>query len=330
MKTNRKRKANPVLHRAPYGKLGRCLQSLDEVVQKFGRLRADGTRYGGINTAKQRKSDLKLLLKLLHEQGYPIVSVNNLKPVHLKAIADGMVGRGYKAPTHQKYFTHLARLCDWVGKPGLIGDPRQYYEDPSVYERHYAAEIPETLPVPELNVGAVLRDTYDRDWRCGIWLETEDQFGLRTTEAIRHRFCEQENSQFITFKGVKNRRWRSVPIETDAQRDLLRRARELTPSKSASLIPPERSLKQSRNRFRNVMKSVGLTKGQLGATPHTLRHGYARRTYFQLTGQRCPAEGGTCEGMSRHEDREARLIIADRLGHSRESITCAYLGPILT
>ena len=58
-----------------------------------------------------------------------------------------------------------------------------------------------------------------------------------------------------------------------------------------------------------------------------MRHAYARRTYLQLTGYACPADGGNGAALSRAQDREARLIIADRLGHARESITTAYLGP---
>ena len=102
-------------------------------------------------------------------------------------------------------------------------------------------------------------------------------------------------------------------------RDLLERAKALTPFKSASLIPVEYDLVRWKNRFRYVLRRIGLTKKGLGATPHSLRHFYARRTYEQLTGQLCPADGGTGEGLSRAQDRDARLIIAERLGHTRES-----------
>lgn len=314
----------------PYGKLGRCLHSLDAVLWVHGRTSADGKRRISANTAKQRAQDLKLCLRLLHEAGRPIVDVRNLRTRHFKVVADEMVRRGYSAATMQKFFTHLARLCDAIGKPGMIGDPRQYFDDPAVYERHYAARIPETLPVPRLDIDAVIAAAYAKDTRCGIWLELCHYFGMRVTEAIRFRPRERDETEFIYFRGVKNRLYRTVPVETDAQRDLLERARAMAPDKSASLIPADKTLKQARNRFRNVMKRIGLTTKQLGATPHALRHGYARRLYRQLTGQLCPAEGGQCIGMSRAQDRDVRIIIAERLGHSRESITCAYLGPILT
>ena len=312
----------------PFGKLGRCLKSLDSILSKYGRTGADGTRQIGYNTAAQRKQDLKRVMRLLHEAGCPIVDVKNLRPAHFRRLAGAMVERDYSAATMQKYFTHLARLCDWIGKPGMIGDPRQYFPDPKVYERHYAAPI--VLPVPVLDVDAVLAAVYARDKRSGIWLEFCHLYGMRVTEALLFRPLERDTSESIYFRGAKGRRFRTVPIENDAQRDLLSRAKAMTPNKSASLIPRNQTLKQAKYRFRNVMRAVGLTRKDLGATPHTLRHGYARRLYKELVGQPCPAEGGTGEGLSRQEDKEARLLIAERLGHSRESITCAYLGPIVT
>ena len=269
-------------------------------------------------------------MRLLHEVGCPIVDVKNLRPEHFRRLAKAMVERDYSAATLQKYFTHLARLCDWIGKPGMLGDPRQYFDDPGVYERHYAAPIPDTLPVPELDVDAILAAAYLKDLRCGIWLDLCSQFGLRVSEAIRFRPRELDTAEYIYFRGAKGRRYRTVPVANAAQRSLLLKAKEMARHKASSLIPEDKNLKQAKNRFRNVMRAIGLTQKMLGATPHSLRHGYARRLYRELVGQPCPAEGGTGEGVPREEDRAVRLLIAERLGHSRESITCAYLGPIVT
>lgn len=316
----------------PYGRLGKCLRSVDELIRVHGRRGADEYKGTSLNTAAQRRQDIKCIVKRLHAKGYPIVDIHNLKPQHFFVVAKDLADRGRAAATMQKYFTHLARVCEWIGKPGMMGDPRQYFEDPAVFERTYAAKIPETLPVPEIDVEAVIADAKGVCVRVGTQLEFCHEFGLRAIEALRYRPREREgeNRPDIYFKGAKNRRYRSVLIETDAQRDLLERAKALAPFKSASLIPVEYDLARWKNRFRYVMRRIGLTKKGLAATPHSLRHLYARRTYEQLTGQLCPADGGTGEGLSRAQDRDARLIIAERLGHTRESITCAYLGPILT
>ena len=316
----------------PYGRLGRCLRSVDELIREHGRRGADEHKRASPGTVAQRRQDIKYLVKRLHAKGYPIVDIHHLKPKHFPALAKDMADRGLAAATLQKHFTHLARVCVWIGKPGMVGDPRRYFDDPAVFERTYAAEIPETLPVPRIDVETVIAEATGACPRVGTQLELCHEFGMRVIEALRYRPREREatNEPDICFKGAKNRRYRSVPIETDAQRDLLERAKALAPFKSASLIPIDYDLARWKHRFRYVMRRIGLTSEGLGATPHSLRHFYARRTYQRLTGQPCPADGGTGEGLSRVEDREARLIIAERLGHGRESVTCAYLGPILT
>ena len=63
---------------------------------------------------------------------------------------------------------------------------------------------------------------------------------------------------------------------------------------------------------------------------HGLRHGYAQQRYLELTGRQCAA----CGGLERREmspemrqtDREARQLITEELGHTRDEITSVYLG----
>jgi hypothetical protein len=63
---------------------------------------------------------------------------------------------------------------------------------------------------------------------------------------------------------------------------------------------------------------------------HGLRHAYAQRRYFELTGWKAPAAGGPrSKDLSPEQkvvDREARLAISRELGHEREQITAVYLG----
>ena len=63
---------------------------------------------------------------------------------------------------------------------------------------------------------------------------------------------------------------------------------------------------------------------------HGLRHNYAQWRYKALTGQACPKDGGAptkaLTPADKIADREARMIIAEELGHSRLDVTKAYLG----
>jgi hypothetical protein len=63
---------------------------------------------------------------------------------------------------------------------------------------------------------------------------------------------------------------------------------------------------------------------------HGLRHAYAQKLYKQLTGWEAPINGGPKSRQLTPEqkqiDRQARMILSEELGHSREQITVNYLG----
>ena len=64
--------------------------------------------------------------------------------------------------------------------------------------------------------------------------------------------------------------------------------------------------------------------------PHALRHNYAHERYYELTGLPCPAAGGLKYAEMNPEQQKdyhlACLIIANELGHSRETIALTYVG----
>jgi integrase len=66
------------------------------------------------------------------------------------------------------------------------------------------------------------------------------------------------------------------------------------------------------------------------AHPHGLRHEYAHFRYYQITGMTAPAAGGLkyaeMDANQRKLYHNACKIIAVELGHSRETISRAYVG----
>jgi integrase len=72
-----------------------------------------------------------------------------------------------------------------------------------------------------------------------------------------------------------------------------------------------------------VVRSCGITRRD-GITSHGLRHEYANTRYQELTGADSPVRGGG--GVERGIDQAARHVVAEELGHSRESVTTHYLG----
>ena len=91
------------------------------------------------------------------------------------------------------------------------------------------------------------------------------------------------------------------------------------------MIPLGRDLKQIQQRFYYVMRKIGVSKAQLGITPHGLRHEYANDLYEAESGQKSPVRGGRPD-IDPDLDDKARRIVAQELGHTRERIVSRYTG----
>jgi integrase len=128
-------------------------------------------------------------------------------------------------------------------------------------------------------------------------------------------------------QGTKGGRPRDVPIESDAQRELLVRARALVPP-GAHLGRPGKTLRANTAHYYRVLREVGITRAQRGVTAHGLRHEYANDRYETLTGQPSPVRGGHAE--DREVDRWGRLAVSRYLGHNRPQVSSCYLGPVRT
>lgn len=121
---------------------------------------------------------------------------------------------------------------------------------------------------------------------------------------------------------TKGGRERTIPVRTEAQRDVLNRAQRLTGF--GSLIP------SNPNYVHQLRIYVGNTLRAGLSQMHGLCHAYAQHRYQELTGWEAPAAGGPQRKVLSPEQREivreARLTISRELDHGREQITAAYLG----
>ena len=155
-------------------------------------------------------------------------------------------------------------------------------------------------------------------------LELQRAFGLRREEAMKFQPSYADQGDHIRLKAswTKGGKPRTIPIRTEAQREVLDRARDLVGL--GSLIPSHRSYVHQLRVYEGNTLRAGLS--QL----HGLRHAYAQERYEELTGWKCPATGGPDRKPLTPEqwtlDREVRLTISQELGHEREQVTAAYLG----
>jgi integrase len=152
----------------------------------------------------------------------------------------------------------------------------------------------------------------------------QQALGLRREEAIKFQpsFADRGDHLVLKASWTKGGRERRIPVRTEAQRDILNRARRL--AGLGSLIPSSRKYVQKLRVYEGNTLRTGLSQ------MHGLRHAYAQNRYEELTGWKAPAAGGpqskALSPEQRETDREAWCTISRELGHEREQITAVYCG----
>lgn len=153
------------------------------------------------------------------------------------------------------------------------------------------------------------------------------QFGFRSKEASlanTHVLLKQalEENRIAVRKGTKGGRLRYVPFISEEQIAILREAAEFQ-EKLPNLISAKQAWSVWRDGAlrdgREILISLGLTGF------HELRAAYACERYRTITGHAAPCVLGF-RSAARQEDLDARLVIAEELGHGRIDVTVAYLG----
>lgn len=121
--------------------------------------------------------------------------------------------------------------------------------------------------------------------------------------------------------GTKGGRPRQIPLSNrERQFKVLERAAAVQGSHH-SLVPKELTWKEFREgevrQARELLKRYGITR------LHELRAAYACERYALLSGCLAPVLGGKAD---REVDVQARMQVAEELGHGRIDVTNAYLG----
>jgi len=272
-------------------------------------------RDGGFSTQATRSRILDLIANQLHELGYRHMLPKSLKPKHAEALVAHWREQGISIGTLKN---RLAALRWWAGK---INKQNVIARDNTAYgigRRNYVAEHSKAQTLDERKLSSI-DDEYVR-----MSVRLQAAFGLRREEAIKFRPRYAIHDDHIALKAswTKGGRARTIPITNDEQRHLLEKVKVL--ARGGSLIPADKNYVQQLHRYEHQTARAGLMK------LHGLRHGYAQQRYQELTGQPCPAQGGTStkdlSPEQRAIDTKARLIISSELGHAREAITAVYLG----
>ena len=268
---------------------------------------------GSHATRAARSRALSLIADQLKEGGYRLPSARSLKPKHIRHLVDRWRGEGLTAGTMKNRLGHIRTWATWVNKTSILEANDAY----GVEQRQsFKGNRARSLDYEKL--GAV-NDPFAR-----AALKLQAAFGLRREEAIKFNPRIADKGDFICLKPswTKGGRYREVPITHPKQRAILDEVRELV--KDGALIPDGKRYIDQLRTYEHATLKAGLKNN------HGLRHAYAQWRYQTLTGWKSPAAGGPKAAemtpAMQTADREARLEIAEELGHGRIDVTNTYLG----
>ncbi len=272
-------------------------------------------RDGSYATQAQRLWMLTLIANQLHELGFRQMNAQSLKPKHVEALIKHWVDAKLAVATIKNRMTALRWWSQKVNRENVIARTNEHYGIP---DRKFVTNVSkaQTMSAEAL---AKVKDTYIR-----MSLELQQAFGLRREESIKFvpGYADRGDRLVLKDSWTKGGKAREIPIRTDAQRQVLDRARQV--AGRGSLIPANRNYVQQLRTYEGHTSRAGLSK------LHGLRHAYAQQRYQEMTGWPCPAAGGPASAelgvAQKKADREARLEISRELGHEREEITAVYLG----
>jgi integrase len=314
------------------GPLSRLLRELRGLLYCHGSASATCERAISAKTRRERRVVMRRMLIDLFQGGLKLGRLSNFRGKHARAILSHWVERGLATSTMSTYVSHLRVFVTWLGKAELVKLIDQYCEErPGLTRRESATRSDKSERGAGVNFDEIRRravETGDVYFACQLLLIKE--FGLRVREAFEFRpnlAVNAEGRVEIT-RGTKGGRPRELitPL-TDAQRAALEQARALVPHRAGSMIPSHyvRSKDWSAH-FYHQCRRIGLTRKQLGVTPHSLRHGALLDLYEGLAGVPAPVRRVDDASIDPAVDRACRRIVTRNAGHSRLHVASAYLG----
>jgi site-specific recombinase XerC len=272
-------------------------------------------RDGSYSTQATRRRILDYIANQLHALGYKHMQAKSLKPKHVKALVSQWKDQGLSVGTFKNRLSALRWWARKVGKADMI------LKDNDAFGIGRRSQVGSESKAWELKAAHLARIN---DEYVALSLQLQAEFGLRREEAIKFSpgFAIQVDHVRLKASWTKGGRARTVPIRTDAQRQLLEAVKAL--AKGGALIPPNRNYVEQLHRYERQVRNAGIKN------PHGLRHAYAQRRYEELTGWKAPLAGGPASQSLTIEQRAlnegARETISRELGHGREQISAVYLG----
>lgn len=309
-----------------HSRWGECRYRLKGLLANHNHLDAKGVKRISFQTIRERSKILLQGFKYLHEEGgMSLRKPENFAVRHARVLIAHWEQQKLSAATLQLRFSVFNTFCSWIGKRGMLGDIKQYLSDPAVAKRTYVAKEDKSWTSKGIDVIAKLAEVRLIDPRLAIVFMLMYVFGLRVREAATlHPIAADLGNTLAVNWGTKGKRPRIVPIEP-WQRAVLDEAKTFVNKSTGSLIPDTYTRDSWIKRAYIIAKRCGISR-EHGITLHGLRHERANDIYEAMTGVKSPVRGGG--PVDKQIDDNARLVVAEHLGHSRKQIAGAYLGGV--
>lgn len=274
----------------------------------------DRNREGSYATQAERRNILKQFSNDLVFLKFGLRDIQGLKQKHFVNVIEHWQKKGLKTSTIKNRLAVLRFLCEKLNKANIIPDNKTL----GIGKRTYVPVVNRALYNPDFsNIN---------NPHIYISLQLQRVFGLRREESLKIKPHVADKGAHLELLSTwcKGGRGRIVPIRNDEQRYWLDQAKLLANKFGNSLIPERKNYIQQRSVYDKQVLRAGLRN------LHGLRHAYAQTRYKELTGWEAPINGGPKSSQLTSEqkkiDYQARMILTEELGHSREQITVNYCG----
>jgi len=299
--------------------------TFNTVMAKHNGYSADGGKTISYATRQQRHDVLLQGFRDLRKVGFKFKTVYAFRGKHMERLVQQWEKSGLSSATIQNRVSNFRTFSRWINKRGMVRAAEYYVTDKSRVASHYVATEAKTWTAKGVNIEerfAAIRQTKPR---FADALALQFLFGLRSKESLLLRpHLDDKGQVLLVTHGTKGGRDRYVPIDTPEQCQLLDHLKT-TLKQGESLVPRGLTYAQCRNQYYYTLRQQGISRKQ-GITAHGLRHEHLATLYQALTGHNAPVLGGTLRQTDQPLDSLARQQVAERAGHSRESIASAYIG----
>lgn len=299
----------------------RKLKSMHYAINEFCKKHQDQMSFETKNSLSKR---LKTIANDLHELGYKLPNISNIKQKHIQALIDHWKTNGLTPGTIKNRMSNIRFVCKAYGRETVVKSNTEL----GIEKRSY---IPtENKAITNIDLSRI------KDDRLRLSVALQQQFGLRREECLKIKpdqalKSNSNGEKYLQLQAswTKGGVERNIPIRTEAQMNILQQA--IKEVGKGSMIPTEQTYIDRRNQYDFDTHQAGL------ANLHGLRHAYAQQRYIDLTNQMTKGNGWLppiMGGLKRNQlnpiqkevDQLARQVISSELGHSRVAIVKNYCG----